>query len=102
MERQPKLNCLDVILEIAYGGKIVFPPKNTVPTMIFGGSNIAVLGCFLCKSCISVIHDIINAALYQNILKAILIISVEILEHPHDLIFQQVKDTKHTAKSTKT
>ena len=59
--------------------------------MTFGfGFGILVLGCFSENGTgnISVIYGRIDAAAYQTILEANLMISVENLEHPPDWIFQ--------------
>ena len=72
-----------------------FKPKNTIPIV----SSIVVWGCFSANGTgnISVIDARMNAAVYQNILEANLMISVENLELPLDWILDQ----KHAAKSTK-
>lgn len=78
-------------------------PKNTVPTVKFGGGNIMIWGCFSAKGVgnISLIDGRMNAANYQSILENNLTTSVEKLELPGDWIFQQDNDPKHTARSTK-
>lgn len=78
-------------------------PKNTVPTVKFGGGNIMIWGCFSANGVgkISIINGRMNAESYQNILEDNLMPSVEKLKLPSDWIFQQDNDPKHTARSTK-
>ena len=79
-----------------------FKPKNTIPTVKFGGG-IRVWGCFSANGTgnISVIDGRMNAAAYQNILVANFMISVENLELNLDGIFKKDNVPKHPAKSTK-
>ena len=64
-------------------------PNNTIPTVKFSGSSIRVWGCVSANGTgnISVIDGRMNAAEYQNILEANLMISVENLALPCDRIF---------------
>ena len=79
-------------------------PKNTVLTVKFGGAHILVWGCFFLQKNtvnISVIDGRMDAAAYQNILEANLMISVENLEFSPDWTSQQYYDPKHLTKSSK-
>ena len=78
-------------------------PKNTVPTVKFGGGNIMILGCFSSKGVgrISVIDGKMNAENYQKILQDNLMTSVEKLRLPPEWIFQQDNDPKNIVRSTK-
>ena len=78
-------------------------PKNTVPTVKFGGGSIMIWGCFSAKGVgkVSVIDGKMNVESYQKILQDNLMTSVEKLRLPPDWIFQQDNDPKHTARSTK-
>ena len=80
-----------------------YSPKNTVPTVKVGGGSIMIWGCLSAKSVskISVRDSKMNAQKYKQILQEDFMSSVESLELPSDYIFQQDKDPKHTAKSTK-
>ena len=80
-----------------------YSPKNTVPTVKFGGSSIMIWECFSVKGVgkISIIKGKMNAQKYKQILQRNLKSSVEIIELPSDYIFQQDNNAKHTAKSTK-
>ena len=75
-----------------------YSPKNTVPTVKFGGGSIMIWGCFSAKGVdkISVIDGKMNAQKYKQILLENLMFSVESLAQPSDYIFP-----KHTAKSMK-
>ena len=80
-----------------------YSPKNTVPTVKFGGGSIMIWGCFSVKGVgkISVIDAKVNAQKYKQILQENFMSSVKSLELPSDYIFQQDNDPKQTAKSTK-
>ena len=80
-----------------------YSPKNTVPTVKFGGGSIMTWGCFSVKGVrkLSVIDRKMNARKYKHILQENLMSSVENFELPSDYIFQQIYDPKNTAKSTK-
>ena len=67
-----------------------FSPKNTVPTVKFGGGSIMIWGCFSVKGVgkISVIDGKMNVQKYNQILQKNLMFSVESLEQPSDYIFQ--------------
>ena len=81
----------------------VYSPKNTVPTVKFGGGSIMIWECFLakCVGKISIIDGKMNAQKYKQILQENLMSSVESLELQSDFIFQQDNDPKNTTKSTK-
>ena len=80
-----------------------YSPKNTVPTVKFGGGSIMIWGCFSVKGVdkISVMDGKMNAQKFKQILQENFISSVENLELPSDYIFQQDNDPKHTGKSMK-
>ena len=82
----------------------VYSPKNTVPTVKFGGGSRMIWGCFSAKGVgkISVIDGKMNTEKYKQILQENLISSVESLKLRSDYIFQSDNDPKHTTKSTKT
>ena len=71
-----------------------YSPKNTVPTVSFGGGSILICGCFSGKGVgkISEIDGKMNAQKCKQILKENLMSSVESLELPSDYIFQQDND----------
>ena len=77
--------------------------RNTVPTVKIGGGSIMIWGCFSTKGVrkISVIDGKMNAQKYKQILQENLMSSLVSLELLSDYIFQQGRDPKHTAKSTK-
>ena len=70
-----------------------FSPKNTAPTIKFGGGRIMIWECFSAKGVgkISVIDCKMNPPKYQQILQENLMSSVESLGLPCDYIFQQDK-----------
>ena len=80
-----------------------YSPKNTVPTVNFGGGSIMNWGYFSAKRVgkISVIDGKMNTQKYTQILQENLMSSIESFELPFDYIFQQDNDPKNTAKSTK-
>ena len=80
-----------------------YSPKNTVPTVKFGGGSIMIWRCFSAKGVgeISVIDGKMNAQKYKQILQENFMSSVESLELPTDYLFQQDNDPKYTAKTTK-
>ena len=67
-----------------------YSPKNTVPTVKFGGGSIKIWGCFSAKGVgkISVIDDKMNAQKYKQILQENLMFAIESLELCSDYIFQ--------------
>ena len=81
----------------------VYSPKNTIPTVKFGGGSIMIWGCFSAQGVgnMSVIDGTMNAESYKKILQENLLPLVEKLRLPHDWIFQQDNDPKHTARTTK-
>ena len=69
-----------------------FSPKNTVPTVKFGGGYIMIQGCFSAKG--EGKRSVIDG-------KSINRSCQKSFELPSDYIFQHDNDPKHTAKSTK-
>ena len=63
-----------------------YSPKNTVPTVKFGGGSIMIWECFSVKGVgkISVIDSKMNAQKYKEILQENMMSSVESLELPSD------------------
>ena len=82
--------------------KEAFNPKNTIPTVKFGGGSIMVWGCFSGNGtgCLQIIKGRMNGAMYRDILSENLIRSVEMLQLGQNFVFQQDNDPKHTAKAT--
>ena len=80
-----------------------YSPKNTVPTVKFGGGSILIWECFSVKGVgnISVMHGKIYVQKNKQILQENLMSSFKSLELPSDYIFQLNNDPNHTAKSTK-
>ena len=80
-----------------------YSPKNSIPTVKFGGGSVMIWGCFSVKGVgkTSVLDSKMNAQKYKQILQENLMSSVESLELPSDYIFQQDNDPMHTVKSTK-
>lgn len=80
-----------------------YDPKNTIPTVKFGGGNIMVWGSFSSNGTgnIHVIEGIMTGHKYREILQEHLFASVHKLGLGEEWIFQQDNDPKHTAKISK-
>ena len=79
-----------------------YDPKNTIPTVKFGGGSIMVWGCFTSKGpgALHIIEGKMDATKYVEILNNCLLSSVKALGMGRKWIFQQDNDPKHTAKMT--
>jgi len=85
------------------GRRISTTPKNTIPTVKYGGENIILWGCFSAKRT-GRLHHIerrMDGAMYREILANNLLPSVRALKMGRDWVFQHDNDLKHTARATK-
>lgn len=80
-----------------------YNPKNTIPTVKYGGGNIMLWGCFSAKGTgrLYCIKQRMDGAMYRQILSNNLLPSVRALKMSRGWIFQHDNDPKHTAKMTK-
>uniref|UniRef100_A0A803JIR7 Transposase Tc1-like domain-containing protein n=1 Tax=Xenopus tropicalis TaxID=8364 RepID=A0A803JIR7_XENTR len=78
-------------------------PKNTIPTVKYGGGNIMLWGCFSVKGTeqLHCIKERMNEAMHCEILSNNLIPSVRALKMGRGWVFQHDNDPKHTARITK-
>ncbi len=73
-------------------------PKNTTPTVKFGGGNIMVCGCFSAYSTgkLHIIEGRMNRKMYRDILDKNLLPSTRMMKMKRGWTFQQDNDPKHT------
>uniref|UniRef100_A0AAY4AHI1 Tc1-like transposase DDE domain-containing protein n=1 Tax=Denticeps clupeoides TaxID=299321 RepID=A0AAY4AHI1_9TELE len=78
-------------------------PKNTIPTVKYGGGNIMLWGCFSAKGPRRLIrvNERMNGAMYHEILSENLLSSARTLKMKCGWVFQHDNDPKHTARATK-
>ncbi len=80
-----------------------YNPKNTIPTMKYGGGNIMLWGCFSAKGTgrLHRIEGRMDGAIYREILANNLLPSVRALKMSRGWVFQHNNDPTHTAGATK-
>ena len=77
-------------------------PKNTVPTVKFGGGSIMFWGCSSSAGPgeLEIIEGRMNSEMYRGILERCLVKPAKKLNLPRGWIFQQDNDPKHMARAT--
>lgn len=78
-------------------------PKNTIPTVKFGGGSIMIWACFCSKGTgeLKIIEGKMNALMYRDVLSEKLMQSVHSFHFENGFVFQQDNDPKHTSKLMK-